>query len=88
MRLVRKDKDKSDRIEDFRPISLLNTKVKFLDNVLAKFFACIAVGLMVEVHFCPSRQKHPGKSSPYTLHRIGFTKHFWQGRGSSPFKSS
>lgn len=62
--VIRKDSDKGDRINNFKPPTLLNTDAKIL--MLAKGLPPVTDGLIEEAQGCAvPRQKHPGNVTLY-----------------------
>ncbi|GAB1597330.1 hypothetical protein Ahia01_000009400 [Argonauta hians] len=62
--LLRKDPDKGDAVENFRPITLLNADFKILARVLAKRLALVVSGLIGRAQTCAI----PGRSIHDNLH--------------------
>ncbi|GAB1601854.1 hypothetical protein Ahia01_000463900, partial [Argonauta hians] len=58
--LIRKDKNKEDTVQNFRPITLLNTELQILAKVLAKRLAGVIGSLVGDAQTCavPTRSIH------------------------------
>lgn len=70
--LIRKDPSKETRMDNFRPTTLLNTKVKILAKVLTRKLVRVADGPIREVQTCttPSRSNQDILLTRYIIERF------------------
>jgi hypothetical protein len=72
--LLRKDPNKGDHIDNFRPVTLLNTDYKILAKVLSKRLALVVGGLVGDAQTCgiPNRSIHDNLHlTRYIIERVG-----------------
>ena len=72
--LLRKDPNKGDHIDNFRPVTLLNTDYKILAKVLAKRLALVVGRLVGDAQTCaiPNRSIHDNLHlTRYIIERVG-----------------